>query len=167
MISVKVKHALDSGLKVIACIGELLSERDAGKTNEVCFEQMEAIASKLIYYFVNKFANVYTTNSSVFPGGISSKEAWNRVVIAYEPVWAIGTGKTATPAQAQEVHKVVRDWIRRFVEAAVSEKTRIVYGGSVTASNAKDLGSQPDVDGFLVGGASLKPDFVTIINARR
>lgn len=98
---------------------------------------------------------------------VPSKEAWSKVVIAYEPVWAIGTGKTATPAQAQEVHKVVRDWIRKHVDAAIADKVRILYGGSVTASNAKDLGAQPDVDGFLVGGASLKPDFVTIINARR
>lgn len=144
LIGEKVKHALDSGLNVIPCIGELLSEREAGKTNDVCFSQMEAIAKN-----------------------VPSKEAWNKVVIAYEPVWAIGTGKTATPAQAQEVHKVVREWIRKHVDAGVADRVRILYGGSVTASNAKDLGAQPDVDGFLVGGASLKPDFVTIINARR
>lgn len=144
LIGEKVKFALQSGLNVIPCIGELLSEREAGKTNDVCFSQMEAIANN-----------------------VPSKDMWDKVVIAYEPVWAIGTGKTATPQQAQEVHKVVRDWIRKNVDASVADKVRILYGGSVTAQNAKDLGSQPDVDGFLVGGASLKPDFVTIINARK
>ncbi|VDD82450.1 unnamed protein product [Mesocestoides corti] len=137
LIGEKVKFALESGLNVIPCIGELLEEREAGKTNDVCFAQMEAI------------------------------EGWDHVVIAYEPVWAIGTGKTATPDQAQEVHKVVRDWIRDKVDPSIANKVRILYGGSVTAENAKDLGAKPDVDGFLVGGASLKPDFVTIINARR
>lgn len=87
-------------------------------------------------------------------------------MIAYEPVWAIGTGKTATPAQAQEVHKVIREWISKHVSPEVAQNVRILYGGSVTADNAKDLGAQHDVDGFLVGGASLKPDFVNIINAR-
>nr|CDS29962.1 triosephosphate isomerase [Hymenolepis microstoma] len=144
LIGEKVKFALESGLKVIPCIGELLEEREAGKTNEVCFKQMEAIAKN-----------------------VPSKDMWDKVVIAYEPVWAIGTGKTATPAQAQEVHKDVRAWIKKNVSADVADKVRILYGGSVTADNAKELGSQPDVDGFLVGGASLKPDFVKIINARK
>lgn len=98
---------------------------------------------------------------------IPNAEAWKKVVIAYEPVWAIGTGKTATPDQAQEVHKVVRDWIREKIDPSVADHVRILYGGSVNAGNAKDLGAKPDVDGFLVGGASLKPEFVTIINARR
>lgn len=98
---------------------------------------------------------------------IPNPEAWDKVVIAYEPVWAIGTGKTATPEQAQEVHKLVRGWIRDNVDSCVADKVQILYGGSVTAENAKELGAQPDVDGFLVGGASLKPDFVTIINARK
>uniref|UniRef100_A0A0X3Q6I1 Triosephosphate isomerase n=1 Tax=Schistocephalus solidus TaxID=70667 RepID=A0A0X3Q6I1_SCHSO len=143
LIGEKVKHALEAGLSVIPCIGEVLEEREAGKTNEVCFRQMAAIAKNI------------------------SGAQWDRVVIAYEPVWAIGTGKTATPAQAQEVQKAVRDWICDHVDANVANKVRILYGGSVTAGNAKELGSQPDVDGFLVGGASLKPEFVNIINARR
>jgi len=109
---------------VIACIGEKLEEREAGKTEEVVYRQTKAIADKI--------------------------KCWDNVVLAYEPVWAIGTGKTATPQQAQEVH----------------EKLREFYGGSVTAANAKDLAKEKDIDGFLVGGASLKPDFVQIVNAR-
>jgi triosephosphate isomerase len=91
---------------------------------------------------------------------------WSRVVIAYEPVWAIGTGKTATPQQAQEVHAQLRKWLTDKVSESVSQSTRILYGGSVTGSNAKELASQPDIDGFLVGGASLKPEFIDICNAR-
>ena len=87
-------------------------------------------------------------------------------MIAYEPVWAIGTGKTATPQQAQEVHASLRKWLTDNVSKAVSDSTRILYGGSVTGANAKELGSQPDIDGFLVGGASLKPEFIDICNAR-
>jgi len=89
------------------------------------------------------------------------------VVIAYEPVWAIGTGKVATPAQAQDVHKNIRNWVAQHVSEDVAKSVRILYGGSVTADNCKELASQPDVDGFLVGGASLKPEFINIINARQ
>ena len=81
-------------------------------------------------------------------------------------MWAIGTGKTATPQQAQEVHAQLRKWLTENVSEAVSQSTRILYGGSVTGSNAKELASQPDIDGFLVGGASLKPEFIDICNAR-
>ncbi|KAL5991921.1 hypothetical protein ACLOJK_012833 [Asimina triloba] len=90
---------------------------------------------------------------------------WANVVLAYEPVWAIGTGKVATPAQAQEVHFELRKWLKDNVSAEVAEKTRIIYGGSVNGGNCKELAAQPDVDGFLVGGASLKPEFVDIIKA--
>nr|NP_001187543.1 triosephosphate isomerase [Ictalurus punctatus]ADO28793.1 triosephosphate isomerase [Ictalurus punctatus] len=144
LIGEKAKHALEEGLKTILCIGELLEEREEGKTNDVCFRQMDALAKN-----------------------IPNPEAWDKVVIAYEPVWAIGTGKTATPEQAQEVHKLVRGWIRDSVDSCIADKVQILYGGSVTVENAKELGAQPDVDGFLVGGASLEPDFVTIINARK
>ena len=89
------------------------------------------------------------------------------MVLAYEPVWAIGTGKTATPQQAQEVHCKLRHWLSEKVSPTVSESLRIIYGGSVTAENAKDLAKESDIDGFLVGGASLKPGFVTIINANQ
>ncbi|XP_062505326.1 triosephosphate isomerase-like [Corticium candelabrum] len=140
LIGEKIAHALKAGLKVIACIGELLSERENGKTTEVVFKQSKAIAENV--------------------------SDWNDVVIAYEPVWAIGTGKTATPDQAQEVHHQLRDWLSQNVSPDVSAKTRIIYGGSVTAANAHELALQPDIDGFLVGGASLKPDFVKIVQAR-
>lgn len=140
LIGEKCAHALEQGLKVIACIGETLQEREAGKTEEVVFRQ-----TKVISEFVKD---------------------WTNVVIAYEPVWAIGTGKTATPQQAQDVHASLRKWIAENISPEVAAAVRIQYGGSVTAANCKDLGSQPDIDGFLVGGASLKPEFVQIVNAR-
>ncbi|XP_071945640.1 triosephosphate isomerase-like [Antedon mediterranea] len=140
LIGQKVKHALDEGMKVIACIGEQLQERENGLTEEVVFKQMKAIANNV--------------------------NDWSKVVIAYEPVWAIGTGKTASPEQAQEVHARLRAWMSENINPAVGQSTRIIYGGSVNAKNCQNLGSQADVDGFLVGGASLKPDFITIINAR-
>ena len=91
---------------------------------------------------------------------------WSKVVLAYEPVWAIGTGKVATKEQAQEVHSELRKWLSSNVNEEVANLTRILYGGSVSGANCKDLASQPDIDGFLVGGASLKPEFVAICNAR-
>ncbi len=91
---------------------------------------------------------------------------WSKVVLAYEPVWAIGTGKVATKEQAQEVHSELRKWLSSNVNEEVANSTRILYGGSVSGANCKDLASQPDIDGFLVGGASLKPEFVAICNAR-
>ena len=136
-----MNHALAEGLKVIACIGEKKEEREAGKTMDVVIAQMNAIK-----------ANV---------------NDWNRVVIAYEPVWAIGTGLTATPQQAQDVHASLRKWMSENISPSCAESTRILYGGSVTAANCKELGSCPDIDGFLVGGASLKPEFVNIVNAKR
>lgn len=140
LIAEKTQHALQEGVGVILCIGEKLDEREGGKTKDVCFRQLQAVQDK----------------------GID----WANVVIAYEPVWAIGTGKTASPDQAQEAHVWCRDWLKEKVSADVANKTRIIYGGSVTADTCKELGSKPDVDGFLVGGASLKPDFITIIRAR-
>lgn len=91
---------------------------------------------------------------------------WSKVVVAYEPVWAIGTGVTASPAQAQEVHKELRGWLAKNVSPQVAEQTRIIYGGSVTGANSAELAKEADIDGFLVGGASLKKEFVQIINAR-
>merc|ERR1719199_905319 len=89
----------------------------------------------------------------------------SRVVIAYEPVWAIGTGVTATPEQAQETHAAIREWIAKTVSADVAAKIRIQYGGSANAKNAPDLSACPDIDGFLVGGASLKPEIMDVIKA--
>lgn len=88
-------------------------------------------------------------------------------MIAYEPVWAIGTGKTASPEQAQDTHMDIRAWLKDNVSAQVAESVRIQYGGSVTAANCKELAQKSDIDGFLVGGASLKPDFVQIVNAKQ
>ena len=91
---------------------------------------------------------------------------WSKVVVAYEPVWAIGTGKVATPAQAQEVHAKLRSWLHSNVSAAAASSVRIIYGGSVTGATAKELAGQADIDGFLVGGASLKPEFIDVRAAR-
>jgi len=142
-VAQKTKVAIDTGLSVILCIGETLAEREAGKCTEVVETQLQA-AVKL------------------------TKEAdWSKIVIAYEPVWAIGTGKVATTAQAQEAHNDIRKFLRQAVSPAVAENTRVIYGGSVSAANCCELAKQPDVDGFLVGGASLKPEFANIINSRR
>ncbi|EPS44531.1 hypothetical protein H072_1444 [Dactylellina haptotyla CBS 200.50] len=140
LVADKTKAALDAGLNVILCIGETLEERDAGKTLDVCCSQLKAVADKI--------------------------QDWSKVVIAYEPVWAIGTGKVATTEQAQEAHEGIRQWLSSSVSADVAAATRILYGGSVTEKNCKDLATQPDIDGFLVGGASLKPAFVDIINSK-
>uniref|UniRef100_A0A453FWM7 Triosephosphate isomerase n=1 Tax=Aegilops tauschii subsp. strangulata TaxID=200361 RepID=A0A453FWM7_AEGTS len=90
---------------------------------------------------------------------------WTNVVLAYEPVWAIATGKVASPAQAQEVHDGLRKWLHANVGPAVAESTTIIYAGSVNGANCKELAAQPDLDGFLVDGASLKPEFVDIIKS--
>ncbi|KAG6845683.1 hypothetical protein H0H87_004944 [Tephrocybe sp. NHM501043] len=143
IVAQKTRAALDVSLKVILCIGETLDQREGGKTAAVCEEQLKAAVAVL-------------------------KEAdWSNVVIAYEPVWAIGTGKVATSAQAQETHADIRSYLSKAVSPAVAASTRIIYGGSVTASNCKELSTQADVDGFLVGGASLKPEFVNIINSKK
>ena len=139
-VAAKARAAAEQGLTVIACLGETLAEREAGKTFEVVTRQLAA----------------YTKH---VPASLMGK-----IVLAYEPVWAIGTGKVASPAQAQEVHAKLRNWLHANVSPAVAAATRIMYGGSVTAANAKELGAQADIDGFLVGGASLKPEFIQIIN---
>ncbi|XP_076451972.1 triosephosphate isomerase-like [Babylonia areolata] len=141
LIGEKTKFALDQGMKLIPCVGEKLEEREGGKTQEVIYKQMKHIADNV--------------------------SKWDHVVIAYEPVWAIGTGKTATPQQAQDVHADIREWLKKNVSADVAQKTRIIYGGSVNAKNCEELAKNKDVDGFLVGGASLKPEFITIINAKK
>mmetsp|Transcript_27379 Transcript_27379/g.27608 ORF Transcript_27379/g.27608 Transcript_27379/m.27608 type:complete len:272 (-) Transcript_27379:115-930(-) len=139
VVGKKTKAAITAGLSAIACIGEQLADRQSGKTMAVCAEQLAAIAAAL------------------------EPNDWAKVVIAYEPVWAIGTGVTATPAQAEETHKQVREWLAANVSAEVARKTRIIYGGSAKASNCKELIACPNIDGFLVGGASLLPEFVDII----
>uniref|UniRef100_A0A0B7BU43 Triosephosphate isomerase n=1 Tax=Arion vulgaris TaxID=1028688 RepID=A0A0B7BU43_9EUPU len=139
-VAEKTKFALAAGLGVIPCVGEKLEEREANQTMDVINRQMSALAAQI--------------------------SDWTHVVIAYEPVWAIGTGKTATPEQAQEVHAQIREWLSKTVSGDVAAKTRIIYGGSVKGSNAAELAKKPDIDGFLVGGASLKPEFLEIINAQ-
>lgn len=143
IVAEKVAQAHAAGFHVIACIGETLEERESGRTAVVVLSQLAAIAAKI------------------------SREAWSRIVVAYEPVWAIGTGKVATPQQAQEVHKLLRSWMQSKVSADVAAQLRILYGGSVNAKNAHALYSMADINGFLVGGASLKPEFVKIIEATK
>lgn len=135
----KVKLALANGLKVILCVGENLEEREAGKHFDVC----EAQIKDVLYNF--------------------SAEEMASIVIAYEPVWAIGTGKTATAEQAQEIHAFIRKVVADKFGAAVAEQTSILYGGSCKPSNAHELFAQKDIDGGLIGGASLKAeDFIGI-----
>jgi len=140
-VASKTKAALDCGLGVILCCGESLEQREAGSTVEVVTKQLSAVAEKV--------------------------KDWSKVVVAYEPIWAIGTGKVATTEQAQEVHAAIRSWMKKEVSSEAADKTRILYGGSVTEKNCSELAKQPDIDGFLVGGASLKPAFVDIINAKQ
>lgn len=140
----KIQQALESGLSPIVCVGETLEEREEGKTVQVVEDQIEGCL-----------------------GGIAGSDM-NHVTIAYEPVWAIGTGKTATPEQAQEVHRLIKVWLEDHFSRDIADTVRIQYGGSVKPENAKALLAQPDIDGALVGGASLKaPHFTTIVEAGR
>jgi len=141
LLNTKVKKALEFNLIPIYCVGEVLEEREAGKHFDVIKEQLETVLFNL------------------------DVADFEKVVIAYEPVWAIGTGKTASPAQAQEVHAFIRNLLKeKFGSAA--DNTSILYGGSCNPKNAKELFANEDVDGGLIGGASLKAeDFIQIINA--
>ena len=130
-VNKKIRAPLAHGLTPIVCVGERLEEREAGKAFAVIQSQCEGSLHGL------------------------SEEEMDRLIIAYEPVWAIGTGKTATPAQAQEVHKFIRDLLLKLYNEDLAAAVRIQYGGSVKAENTKELMSQPDIDGALVGGASL------------
>jgi triosephosphate isomerase (TIM) len=142
LLAKKIDRALEVGLKVIYCIGETLEQREAGQTLEINQSQLSEGAFHL------------------------SDEQFGQLVIAYEPVWAIGTGKTATPEQAQEVHAAIRQQIAGQYGDHVARQTSILYGGSVKPDNAETLFGQADIDGGLVGGASLKADdFISIIQA--
>ena len=137
----KVKLALANNLKPIFCIGEVLEEREANKQNEVVAAQLASVFSL-------------------------SAEDFSKIILAYEPVWAIGTGKTATAEQAQEIHAFIRSLIADKYGKEVADNTSILYGGSCKPSNAKELFANPDVDGGLIGGAALKVvDFKGIIDA--
>ncbi|MEM9398930.1 MAG: triose-phosphate isomerase [Verrucomicrobiota bacterium] len=138
-VNTKTKAAIANKIKPIVCVGETLEQREANRTKTVITTQV-----------TNSLAQLST-------------EEWSDVVIAYEPVWAIGTGKTATPEQAQEVHKQIRGLVAKNADDAVAEKIRILYGGSVKPGNAEELMSQDDIDGALVGGASLDCESFTAI----
>ncbi|KAH8805660.1 triosephosphate isomerase [Xylogone sp. PMI_703] len=141
-VASKAKSAIDGGISVIFCCGESLEQRENGETIAVVTRQLKAVKTRL------------------------QIPDWKSIVIAYEPIWAIGTGRVATTDQAQEVHAAIRAWLKSEISTEVAEEIRILYGGSVTEKNCRDLSRQPDIDGFLVGGASLKPAFVDIINCK-
>jgi triosephosphate isomerase len=141
-INKKIAAAIDRGLGVIFCIGEVLEDRQGNRTESVLATQLQ--------------------------GGLDgfTSQQLSKFVIAYEPVWAIGTGVTATPQQAEETHAYIRKWLTTRFDAGLAGALRIQYGGSVKPENAKEILSQPNVDGALVGGASLKSDqFLGIVNA--
>ena len=138
----KVQLALANGLEVIFCIGESLEEREQGIQNEVVKAELEGSVFNL------------------------TAEEFSHIIIAYEPIWAIGTGKTATAEQAEEIHAYIRSIVCEKFGAKVADDTTILYGGSCKPSNAKELFAKPDIDGGLIGGASLKAaDFKGIIDA--
>ena len=140
----KVRAAHEAKLRPIVCIGETLEQRDKGNVEKILSIQLRGSLA-----------------------GLKPKEL-QETVIAYEPVWAIGTGRNATPDQAQEAHAFVRHTLREMADAATAERVRIQYGGSVKPENARELMSQPDIDGALVGGASLDPrSFAQIVKAAR
>jgi triosephosphate isomerase len=137
----RTKAALQAGLTPIVCVGEVLQERESGKT-----------------------ADVIKTQFAEGLAGLTPEE-FSHIIVAYEPVWAIGTGKTATPEIAEEVHSLIRGLAKAQYGDKISEGLRILYGGSVKPDNVKGLMSKPDIDGALVGGASLKPDsFAALVN---
>ena len=139
VVAKKAARAQDLGISAIICCGESLEQREGGTTNDHLKNQLDAVKGSI--------------------------KDWSSVVIAYEPIWAIGTGKTATPEIAEETHAYIRSWFKENVSEEVANGIRIQYGGSVNGKNASELISQPNIDGFLVGGASLKPDFLDIIAA--
>ena len=145
MIDMKANAAVQLGLTPIICIGETLEEREEGQTFRVVRKQLEGS--------LRTFRDDKTLPSST--------------ILAYEPVWAIGTGRTATPEQAQEVHHFIREWIGGTFSRETADLIRILYGGSVKPDNVKDLMSMPDIDGALVGGASLKAEsFIPLVRFR-
>jgi triosephosphate isomerase len=142
LINQKLKTALAEGLHPILCVGESLEQRDADKTEEIIANQLQEGLN-----------------------GLSSTEM-KKMTIAYEPIWAIGTGVNAKPEQAQRVHEVIRKKLNSMCEPETVQEVRVIYGGSVTPDNSSSLLAQPDVDGALVGGASLDADsFYAIINS--
>lgn len=142
IVNKKVLAALAANLQPIVCVGELLEDRDAGRTESVVEAQVRGSLAGL------------------------DKGQWGQVIIAYEPVWAIGTGRTASPEQAQEVHAFIRGVLASMADSEVADGVRIQYGGSMKPANAKELMAQPDIDGGLIGGAALEArSFVDIVRA--
>lgn len=141
-VAEKVAFAIAKGLKVILCIGESIDEKKAGKTLDVCKRELAAVIKAV------------------------SKDDWSKIVIAYEPIWAIGTGLAATSQDAQDIHSDIRSYLKSEI-GELADEVRILYGGSANGKNAPDFKDKVDVDGFLVGGASLKPEFVSIITSRQ
>lgn len=142
LLEKKVAKALEKDMRVIFCFGEELVDRKAGKH----FEVVERQLSKALFNL--------------------PENAWNHIILAYEPVWAIGTGETASPEQAQEMHGFIRERLAAAFSSTIADSVSILYGGSVKPGNAKEIFSKPDVDGGLIGGAALKAeDFVSIIRA--
>lgn len=141
-VAEKTAFALEKGLKVILCIGESIEEKQAGKTLDVCKRELSAVIKAV------------------------KPQEWSNIVVAYEPIWAIGTGLAATSQDAQDIHKEIRDYLRSEL-GEIADSIRILYGGSANGKNAPDFKDKADVDGFLVGGASLKPEFVDIIKSRQ
>ena len=139
-VALKVSKCLENGLQVVLCIGETLEDRESNFTLKVIEKQLNEVVNK------NKL-----------------EANWENIVIAYEPVWAIGTGKVASSGQAQEVHSFIREFIKNKICNKVASNIRIIYGGSVNDKNCFELISQLDIDGFLVGGASLKSTFIDIV----
>ncbi|HTW91562.1 MAG TPA: triose-phosphate isomerase [bacterium] len=136
----KLIAAIAAGVEPVLCCGETLAERESGRTLEVIERQLRV--------------------------PLADRQPAERFTIAYEPVWAIGTGRTATPAQAEEAHRFIRDWLTRNLSAEVGEQTRLLYGGSVKPDNFGELLKQPDVDGALVGGASLEiASFIKLVGS--
>ncbi|KAJ3426069.1 triosephosphate isomerase [Anaeramoeba flamelloides] len=136
LIGEKTKMAISKDMNVIFCLGEKLEQRQNGETKRVVVDQLQSLS------------------------GIKD---WSKIVLAYDPVWAIGTGVVAKPYQAEEVHSFLRQWFAENVSKSVSDQLRIIYGGSVSPNNSVELIEKPNVDGFLVGGYSLKPGFIDII----
>ncbi|MEO9510586.1 MAG: triose-phosphate isomerase [Flavobacteriaceae bacterium] len=142
LLSQKTKTALEKGMRVIFCFGEELEDRKANNHFEIVENQLKHALFDLV------------------------GSAWSNIVLAYEPVWAIGTGETASPEQAQEMHAFIRKTIAEAYDSSIADNVSILYGGSVKPGNAEEIFSKPDVDGGLIGGASLKADdFVAIIKA--
>ncbi|MBU3727745.1 MAG: triose-phosphate isomerase [Phycisphaerales bacterium] len=142
LVADKLRMALDSGLRAVLCVGETRAERLAGDAHEVVARQLRSALSSV------------------------DREEWDRLVIAYEPVWAIGTGVSATPADAREAHREIRSTLASLYDAELSETARVVYGGSLSPGNVTTIVAEPGVDGGLVGGASLRADdFLAIASA--